>query len=139
LGLSHIAVRAHDLNAARHFYSDLLGYQEAFTVLKNHTAVVKGGLPQAQVESVFFKVNNRQYIVVMPEAAPEQPRYAGTAIETDNAEAMRLFLKSLGYAVPDKVQRTPTSDLAFSIEDPDGHAYEIVQYTPESLSVQIAG
>src|SRR5437016_13969037 len=82
LGLSHIAVRVHDLNAARHFYGDLLGYQEAFTVLKNHTAVVKGGLPPDQVQSIFFKVNNRQYIVVMPENAADQPRYAGAAIET---------------------------------------------------------
>ena len=90
VGLSHIAVRVHDLDAARKFYGDLLGYQEAFTVLKDHTAVMKGGLAQSQVAAVFFKVNNRQYIVVMPETAPDRAAVRRTdAIETDNAEGMR--------------------------------------------------
>ena len=72
----------------------------------------------------------------MPETAPDQPRYVDAAVETDNAEAMRVYLKSLGYAVPDKVRKTPTYDLAFHMKDPDGNAHEIMQYTPESLSVQ---
>jgi lactoylglutathione lyase len=139
VGLSHIAVRVKDLSAARHFYGDLLGYQEAFAVRKDHTAVVGGGFPQDEVAAVFFKVNNRQYIVVIPETSPDQPRYVGAAIETDNAEGMRAFLKSLGYAVPDKVDKTPTFDLAFQVKDPDGNSYEIMQYTPESLSVQTFG
>jgi catechol 2,3-dioxygenase-like lactoylglutathione lyase family enzyme len=139
VGLSHIAVRVKNLNAARHFYGDLLGYQEAFTIRKDHTAVVGGGLSQDQAMAVFFKVNNRQYIVVMPETAPDQPRYVDAAIETDDAEAMRAFLKSVGYAVPDKVEKTPTFDLAFRIQDPDGNSYEIMQYTAESLSVQTFG
>ena len=139
VGLSHIAVRVKDLNAARHFYGDLLGYQEAFTVRKDRTAAVVGGLAQDQVSAVFFKVNNRQYIVVMPETSPDQPRYVGAAIETDNAEAMRAYLKSMGFAAPDKVDKTPTFDLAFQVKDPDGNAYEIMQYTPESLSVQTFG
>ena len=139
LGISHIAVRVHDLNAARHFYGDLFGYQEAFTVLKDHTAVVKGGLPQNQISAVFFKVNNRQYIVVMPETSPNEQRFVDYAIETDNADAMRLYLKSLGYEVPDKVQKTPTYNIAFHIKDPEGTAIEIMQYTPESMSVQNVG
>src|SRR5579864_5092933 len=139
VGLSHIAVRVKNLNVARHFYGDLLGYQEAFTVRKDHTATVGGGLSQDQVTAVFFKVNNRQYIVVEPETSPDQPRYVGAAIETDNADGMRAFLKSMGFSVPDKVDKTPTFDLAFQIKDPDGNSYEIMQYTPESLSVQTFG
>jgi len=139
LGVSHIAVRVKDLNAARHFYGDLLGYQEAFTVRKDRSAAMGGGLAQDQVNAIFFKVNNRQYIVVVPESSPDQPRYVDAAIETDNAEGMRVYLKSMGYTVPDKVDKTPTYDLAFHIKDPDGNAYEIMQYTPESLSVQSFG
>ncbi len=139
VGISHIAVRTKDLNAARRFYGDLLGYQEAFTVRKDRTAVIGGGLPQDQVNAVFFKVNNRQYIVVMPETSPDQPRYVGAAIETDDVEAMRLYLRSIGYAAPDKAERTPTHDLAFHVKDPDGNSYEIMQYTPESLSVRTVG
>jgi catechol 2,3-dioxygenase-like lactoylglutathione lyase family enzyme len=139
VGLSHIAVRVKDLNAARHFYGDLLGYQEAITIRKDNSAMVGGGLKQDQVQAVFFKVNNRQYIVVMPETTADQPRYVGAAIETDNAEGMRAYLKSMGFSVPDKVDKTPTFDLAFHVQDPDGNLYEIMQYTPESLSVQTFG
>jgi lactoylglutathione lyase len=139
VGLSHVAVRSHDLAASRHFYGDLFGFQEAFTVLRNHTAVMKGGLPQDQVSAVFFKVNNRQYIVVMPESSPDESRFADYAVQTDDAEAMRALLKSLGYSVPDKISKTPTYDLAFQVKDPDGTAIQFVQYTPESLSVQSVG
>src|SRR5215469_7155559 len=60
LGLAHITVRVADLNAARRFYGDLLGYQEAFTIRQDRSAIVGGGLPQDQVAAVFFKINNRQ-------------------------------------------------------------------------------
>jgi lactoylglutathione lyase len=139
LGVSEIIVRSHDLNASRHFYGDLLGFTETFSILKNQTAVVKSGLPQDQVSSVFFKVNNRQYIVVTPEANKDESRFIGYAVETEDAEAMRLYLKSLGYSVPAKVSRTPTHDLAFEILDPEGDKIEVMQYTPESLSVQNCG
>ena len=139
VGISQIVVRSHDINASRHFYGDLLGFSEAFSILKNQTAVVRGGLPADQVSAVFFKVNDRQYIVVMPESAPSEPRFVRYAVETDDAEAMRLFLKSLGYAPPDKITRTALGDLAFDMKDPDGTAIQVMQYTPESLSVQNVG
>jgi catechol 2,3-dioxygenase-like lactoylglutathione lyase family enzyme len=139
LGISQIVVRAHDLKESRLFYGDLLGFQEAFTIRKDRTAVMGGGLPPDQITSVFFKVNNRQYVVVMPEASPEESRFVRYAIETDDAEAMRLYLKSLGYSVPAKTERTPTGDLAFQTADPDGNAIQIMQYTPESLSVRSVG
>jgi len=138
LGLSQAVVRCHDLNACRHFYHDLLGFDEAFAIRKDQTAVVTSGLSADQVSAVFFKVNIRQYIVVMPETTPNEPRFVRYAVETDNVEAMRLFLKSLGYHVPAKVTKTPTYDLAFDVDDPDGMTIEVVQYTPESLSVKNA-
>jgi catechol 2,3-dioxygenase-like lactoylglutathione lyase family enzyme len=139
IGISRIVVRAHDLNASRHFYGDLLGFQEAITVLKDQTAVMKGGLPADQISSVFFKVNNRQYIVVMPEASPSEPRFVRYAVETDDAEAMRLFLKSQGFSVPGATARNAMGDVTFQVSDPDGGPIEIMQYTPASLSVQSFG
>src|SRR2546423_12238765 len=88
LGLTHVAVRVHDLNASRHFYSDLLGFEEAFSVDSNH--------------KIFFKVNDRQYVVLIPESQPEDQRFVDYALETDDAEGLRLYLKSQGYKVPDR-------------------------------------
>lgn len=139
IGIAQITVRAHDLNASRHFYGDLLGFDEAIDVLKDRTVSSKTGLPQSEVLEVFFKVNNRQYIVVAPETSPEQPRLASYAIETDSAEAMRVWIKSLGYKTPDAVSKTASGNIAFEIEDPEGLTIRILQYTPESVSVRDAG
>ncbi|MCU1329365.1 MAG: Glyoxalase/bleomycin resistance protein/dioxygenase, partial [Bryobacterales bacterium] len=139
IGISQIVVRAHDLNESRHFYGDLLGFQEAITVRKNQSAALEGGLPPQQVSSVFFKVNNRQYIVVMPESSPDEPRFVRYAVETDDAEGARAYFKALGYAVPAKTDKTATGDIAFQMADADGNAIEIMQYTPASLSVQSFG
>ena len=139
LGISQIVVRAHDLNASRHFYGDLLGFGEAFVVLKDGKAVVKTGVPADQISELFFKVNNRQYIVVMPEGSPSEPRFVRYAVETDDAEGMRGLLKSLGYSVPSDIHKSPIADLAFEMTDPDGTPIQIVQFTPESLIVQNAG
>lgn len=139
IGISQIVVRAHDLNESRRFYGDLLGFEEAITVRKNQSAAPGGGLPADQVASVFFKVNNRQYVVVMPEASPDEPRFVRYAVETDDAEAARAYFKTLGYTVPAKTDRTPTGDIAFQMADADGNVIEIMQYTPASLSVQSFG
>jgi catechol 2,3-dioxygenase-like lactoylglutathione lyase family enzyme len=139
LGISQIVVRAHDLNASRHFYEDLLGFDEAFTVLKDGSASVRSGLPAEQVSEIFFKVNDRQYIVVMPESSASEPRLVRYAVQTDDAEAMRLFLKSLGYSVPSAVHKTSIYDVGFDLADPDGLPMQIVQFTPESLTVQNVG
>ena len=139
LGVSHISVRVKDLNASRVFYTGLMGFQEAYTIKKDGTVVTGGGLPQDQVAAVYLKVNNRQSIVLMPENAPDQSRYVEAGIQTDDAEAMRVWMKSLGYAVPDKVERNAVHDIAFHIKDPGGNSYEVTQYTPESLSVVTVG
>jgi catechol 2,3-dioxygenase-like lactoylglutathione lyase family enzyme len=136
IGISQIVVRAHDLNESRRFYGDLLGFKEAITVKKDGSVVSGGGLPPAQVSSVFFKVNKRQYIVVMPEASPNEPRFVRYAVETDDAEAMRQHLNSLGFKVPDKTVKTATGEIAFQMADADGNGIEVMQYTPASMSVK---
>src|SRR5262249_36158211 len=136
VGLTHIAVRVHDLNASRHFYGDLLGYPEIFTVDRNHKAVTKGGLPQSEVGAAFFKVNDRQYIVLVPESKADEVRFVDYALETDDAEAMRLYMKSMGLEVPDPpVTKNPTYNLSFRVSDPDDNPFEVMQYTPESLAI----
>jgi catechol 2,3-dioxygenase-like lactoylglutathione lyase family enzyme len=136
IGISQIVVRAHDLNESRRFYGDLLGFQEAITVKKDGSVVSGGGLPPAQVASVFFKVNKRQYIVVMPEGSANEPRFVRYAVETDDAEAMRQHLNSLGFKVPDKTMKTATGEIAFQFADADGNGIEVMQYTPASVSVK---
>src|SRR5262245_40750874 len=86
LGMAYAGVRVHDLNASRHFYGDLLGLEEAF----------------AHDDFHYFKVNDRQFIVLIPESKPEEQRFLGQAWETDDAEGLFAYFKAQGIKVRDQ-------------------------------------
>lgn len=87
----------------------------------------------------FFKVNERQYIELFPERQAGTDRLNHISIETDDAEAMRLYLKSKGVAVPDKAGKGRIGNSNFNIKDPEGHTVEIVQYEPAGWTVREKG
>jgi len=109
LGLAHVAIFAKDYEKSRAFYRDFLGFENS---------------PSA----AFFEINERQYIELLPEQEPNSDRLSHIALETDNAEAMRVYLKSRGISVPGRAQNDHNGNLSFSIKDPEGHSLEIVQY-----------
>jgi lactoylglutathione lyase len=124
VGMAYASVRAHDLNAARRFYGSLLGFEEAFSHDNFH----------------YFKVNDRQFIIVSPESKAEEQRFLGQALETDDAEGLRLYLKAHSVRVPDqRAARAANYDLAFRVSDPDDNAFVVMQFTPQSLAIQALG
>jgi len=129
LGVAHISLYAHDLDKSRAFYHDFLGFEEPYSLKK----------PDGSLAMTFFKVNDRQAIELSPEKAPGTDRLNHYAIETDNAEAMRLYLQSQGIAVPNHVPKGRIGNLNFMIKDPEGHSVEIVQYPPDSWTAQARG
>jgi catechol 2,3-dioxygenase-like lactoylglutathione lyase family enzyme len=128
-GVAHIALSVHDIEKARTFYKDFLGYGEPFK-LDN---------PDGSLSMAFIKVNDRQYIELSPEKTANTDRLLHISIEVDDAEAMRAYLKSKGVKVPDKVGKGRIKNSNFMIADPDGHQVEIVQYEPDGLSMLAKG
>ena len=122
LGLAHVALFVHDIGQSRAFYKDFLGFDEPFS-LKN-----KDG----SLHLTWIKINDHQAIELFPEKEPGSDRLYQISFETDNAEAMRLYLKAKGVAVPDHVPMGKSGTANFSIKDPDGHTVEFVQFLPES-------
>lgn len=128
-GVAHIALFAHDVAASRHYYHDFLGYDEVYS-LKN---------PDGSFSMTFFKVNERQYIELFPEKAPNTDRLNHISIETSDAEALRKYLASRGVKVPEKVGKGRIGNASFNIKDPDGHTVEITQYEPTGWTVREKG
>jgi len=124
-GVSHIALFVHDIEKSREFYKDFLGFGEPFK-LDN---------PNGSLSLTFIKVNDRQYVELFPEKEANTDRLNHISIETDNAEAMRLYLKANGVKVPDTTPKGRIKNSNFNIKDPDGHTVEIVQYEPDGLSL----
>jgi catechol 2,3-dioxygenase-like lactoylglutathione lyase family enzyme len=128
-GVAHIALAVHDIDKARVFYKDFLGFGEPFK-LDN---------PDGSLSLTFIKVNDRQYIELFPEREANTDRLLHISIEVDDAEAMRAYLQSKGVKTPDKVGKGRIKNSNFNIKDPDGHTVEIVQYEPDGFSVREKG
>lgn len=127
-GVAHIALKTNDLAAAREFYGKHLGYEEAFQ-LKD---------PSGAIETIFFKVNDRQFIQILPGLQSEtEDRLSRIAFETTDARQMRDYLASRQVAA--ELRTLPTGDLSVSLKDCDGHTVEFVQYMPGSLVLRNAG
>ena len=128
-GVAHISLFVHDIEKSRHFYKDFLGYDEPFKLDK----------PDGSLALTFIKVNDRQYIELVPETAAGTDRLNHISIETPDANAMRLYLGSRGVKVPDQVPTGRIGNANFNVKDADGHTVEIVQYLPAGWSMREKG
>jgi catechol 2,3-dioxygenase-like lactoylglutathione lyase family enzyme len=129
LGVAHIALFVSDIEKSRAFYKDFLGFGEPFQ-LNN---------PDGSLSLTFIKVNERQYIELFPTLKPGADRLNHISIQTDDAEAMRVYLASKGIPVPAKTPKGRIKNSNFNVKDPDGHTVEIVQYEPDGWSIREKG
>ena len=130
LGLAHVAFQVSDLAKAREFYGELLGYDEPFQIRN----------ADGSLALTYFKVNERQYIEIFPGLPPERDdRLRHIAFETNDLEALRVYLLSKGVKAPDKVNTGRDGNINFTIPDPDGHGVEFVQYRAGSLHTRAKG
>lgn len=128
-GVAHIALFVHDMEKARAFYKDFLGFGEPYSLNQ----------PDGGLSMTFIKVNDRQYVELFPEIEAGSDRLNHISVETGNAEAMRVYLASKGIKVPEKAGPGRIKNLNFTVKDPDGHGVEFVQYTPDGWSMREKG
>ncbi len=130
-GISHAAFYVSDMAKARAFYEGFLGYQSPFSIPRKNLAE----------QLVWIKINDRQTVELFPgsEVSPETDRLYHIAIETDDAEAMRLYLQSKGVAVPPKTAIGKIGNKNYFVKDPNGNTVEIVEYLPDSWTVREKG
>jgi lactoylglutathione lyase len=129
LGVAHMAVFVSDLQKARGFYGGLLGFDEVFTLPKE----------DGSVDTAFVKINDRQWIELVNRPTAGEGQLDHIALWTDDADRMRAYLGSRGVKVPAKVSTGRTGDKSFTIQDPDGHAVEIVEYVAGSRTGRDGG
>jgi catechol 2,3-dioxygenase-like lactoylglutathione lyase family enzyme len=130
VGVSHIGLRTDNLDAARAFYSKILGFSEAFSLDD----------PPGKMLLTYFKVNDHQFIEVFPELKdPKEDRLSHIAFETSDAEQLRAYLGSRGVDVPAQLDPMLDGNRGFEVKDPDGHTIEFVQLMPGSLHTRDFG
>lgn len=126
VGISHVAFRVSDVARARSFYRDLLGYP---------------AVPSPQ--GLRVAVNERQYVELRGGLQPGEDRLDHLALQTDDAEALRLYLASRGIDVPGAVGRDESGNRAFTVREPEGRVIELVEHSgaawPRSAPSTAAG
>lgn len=125
--LAGVSFTVTDLEKARQFYSELFGLEEAFN-LKD-----AGG----KVQSVFFKVNDDQYLEFSPGEVDGFRLDRVTLLARDLNGAAEA-LKKQGIAASEPSQGADGSAF-FSIRDPDRTEFRFVRYEPGSKQAENRG
>jgi catechol 2,3-dioxygenase-like lactoylglutathione lyase family enzyme len=129
VGISEIALYAHDCERSRAYYGEFLGLTQ---VAPSYKACDKHS-------GATFRINPRQYLQLIPDAAGGTDRLAHISLETDSVEAMRAYLASRGVTVPRHLERQKNGILSFSVTDPQEHEIEFMQFAAGALIVRAHG
>jgi catechol 2,3-dioxygenase-like lactoylglutathione lyase family enzyme len=126
-GISHIAVYTTDASAAERFYVHDLGMK-------------KESDPENPA-GVRYYLDAEQFVEVlpMPSPAPWGDRLDHLGYNTTSAEALRVYLKAKGVAVPDAVQHGSDGSRWFDVKDPEGNTVQFVQSVPRHIVAGASG
>jgi len=127
-GIAKMTFLVSDLQLAREYYGDFLGFDEAFSYSSDLGKVIS------------FKVSDRQFLeFVMDKQAKEKKRLVSVSFETDNAEQMRQYFKSKGYKTPEETIVDGAGNKVFVVDDPAGNHIEFIEFKSNGLHKQSKG
>jgi catechol 2,3-dioxygenase-like lactoylglutathione lyase family enzyme len=127
----HVGFWVRDIEKSRAFYKNYLGFDEPYVLNRAN----------GTLQMVVIKVNERQVILLFPDAAkilPDGDNLDHLGLETDNIEALHDYLIARGVKAG-KPARGHIGDMIFSVNDPDGHKFEITQFEPEGQLLKHQG
>ena len=122
LHLNHVGITAKDWNQTLNFYTNTLGFKEAFTFKDK----------DGNVTTSYIQMSKENFLEVS-RAAPGAPgglNHVGVWVDDLNATVARLRQRGIQVADP----RTGNSKAPLtSITDPNGIRIELLEYPPDSM------
>lgn len=129
VGIAHVTFKVSNLAKARAYYQGVLGMPEAFE-LKDSSG---------KTTSVFFKVNDDQFIEVTPTLKPgELVREARVVFESPDLEKLHSVYTARGLN-PGKISKGPDGNPVFRVVDPEGNNLDFLQYAAGSQQTRLRG
>lgn len=129
-GIAHFALYSSNFDNTKDFYTGFLGYDIPYELSFSNDGVVSMS---------FVKINDRQLVEIFREKKQNDERFFHFGIETDDAEAMRKYLESKGYKVPNSTPKGRIGNLNYFVDDPNGTICEIVEYGANGATVNNKG
>ncbi|MDR2149711.1 MAG: VOC family protein [Spirochaetaceae bacterium] len=130
--IGHCAIRARDIEKTAHFYTAVLGMQEAFRMFDP----VDG-----TVASIHIYVAPSQFIEIFPHGSQECPLkkdsigHSHICYEVDDAAAYCALVCSRGAPLDSELKRGASKCIQFWTHDPDGNSIEFMELPPDCLQV----
>jgi catechol 2,3-dioxygenase-like lactoylglutathione lyase family enzyme len=129
VGIASITFRATDLDRARRYYQGVLGLPEAFTTSDS----------AGRVASVYFKVNDDQFVEIMPGLARGATnREIRVTFQSSDLNRLRDLYTGRGLS-PTPITRGADGNPAFRIVGPDDATLDFVQYVAGSKQTLARG
>jgi len=128
LGIAHFSVLTDSLEKAAALFRDYFGYAEPYYFRR-----------EGKPTMMFVKISDRQYVEFTEDKEQKLVKYRHTAFETEDIEAMRLYLQMMGLKVPDTVADPGLGFKCFFVKDFSGNDVEFVGYTDSGLLAEHYG
>jgi lactoylglutathione lyase len=131
-GLGHIAIRARDIEASAKFYTDVVGFKEAFRM---------NNLEGGKLGMIYLYIAPSQFIEIFPNGGGELTDnntigLKHICIEVDNAAQFQEELRARGAPIDTELKTGHSKCIQFWTHDPDGNRIEFMELPPESLQAQ---
>jgi catechol 2,3-dioxygenase-like lactoylglutathione lyase family enzyme len=123
--IAHICILSKDLEATRHFYCDLLGFEKIFDFIK-----------EGRVSGFYFKINDDNFIEVFEDKETENThsKILHICFATENIRKLKKMFNSKNIETTDIILGSDNS-YQFWVKDPDGIDIEFHEYTDKSSQI----
>ncbi len=123
--LNHVGVAVADMDESLAFYTETMGYEEAFRVTND------AGEPGL----VYLRVSENTFVELTRANDNTPPGLSHFGVQVEGMDAVRAMYEERG-ASPTEARRGRTNSILSNIFDPQGVRIELSEYPPDSLQGQ---
>jgi len=121
-GVNHVGISVSNLDASVAFYTQKMGFREAFTVNDD----------KGQPFLTYLQVSPQTFVELQPAGSNRTPGITHVGLQVDDIRATINTLKERGVMVDD-ARVSSTKSMIANISAPDGVRIELSELTPDSL------
>ena len=125
VGVNHVGIAFDDLDAAIEYYTETLGYPEAFR-MENEAG---------EIGLVYIQVSQNTFVELQPTNENRGPGINHFGVVVDDMDAAISMWRDRGAEVQDG-RTSSTNAVLSNIFDPDGNRMELLELPPESEHAQ---
>lgn len=125
VGLNHVAISVPDIDEAVAYYTETMGFPEAFRVTDD----------SGQIALVYVQISQNTFVELQPANPQRPPGLNHFGVHVEDMDAVTEMWKQRGADVGE-IRSSSTNAILSNILDPNGIRMELGELPPESLHRQ---